>query len=1284
MAAKDGVLIETISKQVFEDMNKLIVQLTQQIQLTEQLSVQFKKIVLPSQTAKAAQATGAALKETTRYITNYDKSLRKLNTAEIALAEAMSKTGRAIARVRVETQQQNKLNKESAIITSRLSTLYQKEEVRLTRLSRKYADLALKKQLNGKLSKKEELELRRTKRALDKKYNALKKVDAAMGRHSRNVGNYTRRMRGLASSLMGAFGVVGGVYAFAAVLRSSLKTVREYEKANATLAAVLQLEKKEMTDLTDESIRLGASTVKSAVEVVGLQVAYARLGFSMEEIIALTEATIEGSIALNAELDQTALLAGAMVNSFDEFSALDAPIIMDILSKSTARSALNFSKLAVALPIVGGAANALNVPFTEVVATLGKLADAGIETSTASTALRNIFIESAKRGIDYREALDKIRTSTNKLKTANEIFGKRAAISAVTISKNTEAVDLLDVALQNAAGTAADMAAKELDTLDGSIKLLDSAWKGLIITEAEQGGVVDGLKKGLKNLAENLEEVVSWIWFGVKAWVAYKVVLFAASLQARAAAISVSLAASAATASAGAATIAATAWARLTAVMKANALGIAIVGITLLVGWLNKANASTGLLVGNLSKWSDELLLTTQKNVSLNKVLSEQSDRYDTLIGITERSAKEQAELDEIILLLTRHVPDAASEFDEYGKVLEVNTDKVRAFTAAQADLAFSQANRDMNEAKATLVGLREERDNHVKLLKEEEDAYIKGHGTFRKTGDLYEKITTKIGKGGRVIETVKDATTEQTIAVKANRVEVDRLIASTLKTIETSKETLRLLAFEKLSREEKLALQKKDREENTKQTNTLADLRIELKDLKVAREKLDVADKEGIKTSNAAIKAKQKEIDAIVGTNKSYKALKVIVKNSIADYERYIKKLKETQTQTVVTAEEFARLGEQIKGFQGLIDELNGSFEILDDTFKDLDFEDVFPTFDDPDDIDFGEIDLEDLELQMDSWGESAEDAEERLLGLRTALSAIEDVAGGLISSGTLDALWDGFEDGTLSAKEALVALGHLAMDVIREIERVNKEALAERLSDLQLEKEVQLKMVGDNELAQDEIKERFAIKEKRAKEESLKDTKTAATIAAGINAALAITRVFATLGPPANFIVAGVVAGLTAYQIGNIQSAKVPAFEQGTRNAPGGTALVNERRNEVIVSPGGEISRPQGRNQLVHLEKGSHVYRSESEFDRELGGLLGGHGINSFGVGSQTSPSVTVKGNSLTKEDMTGAFKAALKGRATNHVTIDKNGIGTYSVSQMNKTNRLNNRVTFKGKSV
>ena len=98
-----------------------------------------------------------------------------------------------------------------------------------------------------------------------------------------------------------------------------------------------------------------------------LQIAYARLGFTQNEIINLTEGTIAGSIALNAELDETANLTGAIVRTFDDLKTTDAARIQDVLAAATQKSALNFEKLQTSLPIVAGAANAVGIPFTKLV-----------------------------------------------------------------------------------------------------------------------------------------------------------------------------------------------------------------------------------------------------------------------------------------------------------------------------------------------------------------------------------------------------------------------------------------------------------------------------------------------------------------------------------------------------------------------------------------------------------------------------------------------------------------------------------------------------------------------------------------------------------------------------------------------------------------------------------------------------------------------------------------------------------------------------------------------------
>src|SRR6056297_2022159 len=248
---------------------------------------------------------------------------------------------------------------------------------------------------------------------------SMKQASISMNRFNHKINTmFAKIRRGL-----GTLGLVAGFALIASAVRNAINTFADFEQANAGLAAVMNVTVEQNKRLADDAKRLGAITAKSATEVVGLQEAYARLGFAQSDILNLTESTISGSVAMQAELDQTAELVGAMVKSFDDFESVNAPEIIDRLTKSTQTSALNFEKLQTSLPIVAGAANAAEVPFTKLLASLGKLADAGIDASSSSTALRNIFLEAAKRGVPYQTLLDKVANSTDQLATANELFG---------------------------------------------------------------------------------------------------------------------------------------------------------------------------------------------------------------------------------------------------------------------------------------------------------------------------------------------------------------------------------------------------------------------------------------------------------------------------------------------------------------------------------------------------------------------------------------------------------------------------------------------------------------------------------------------------------------------------------------------------------------------------------------------------------------------------------------------------------------------------------------------
>jgi hypothetical protein len=436
------------------------------VKSAQQTKIAIDKITLSQQKLKSQSKTNSQ-----EYIRN-EAELKKLKSAY--------------------TQQKNAINA--------LQTPYAKLSKELQIARAKAKDLAAQYGINDSRTKA----MTNSVQKLDTK---LKGIDNSVGQNQRSVGKYSDALKGIGARFLGVTAVIFG---FIRVLKDAFGIVTEFEKKNAELNAILQKNSEETKALRDNAEELGATTAKTATEVTNLQIAFARLGFTQEEILNLTEATINGSVAMNSGLSETANLVGAVVKSMDALSSTDAPMIIDTMALATAKSALNFEKLNTALPVVLGAANALNIPFTKVVATLGKLSDSGIEASTSATALRNIYIESAKRGIDYEDALLKISQSTNKLTTANEIFGKRAAVSALIIANNTEKLDELDKALQKAKGTAKEMAEKQLDTLSGKTTLLTSAWQGFILSiENGEGTFAKAIKSmivGITSLLENLKE----------------------------------------------------------------------------------------------------------------------------------------------------------------------------------------------------------------------------------------------------------------------------------------------------------------------------------------------------------------------------------------------------------------------------------------------------------------------------------------------------------------------------------------------------------------------------------------------------------------------------------------------------------------------------------------------------------------------------------------------------------------------------------------------------------
>lgn len=315
---------------------------------------------------------------------------------------------------------------------------------------------------------------------------AIRKADQAAGSFHTSIGKYPKVM-GAAIGKMVA--MAGGFMLLIKGIKNAFNTIKDFEKAMDKLQAVTKATDEEINLLRGDALRLGSSTSKTASEVAELQTEFAKLGFTTKEIRDVTEATIELSIAAGSDLAQSAIVAGATIRGFG-LDTSKTQRVVDVMAKSFSSSALDINKFQTAMATVAPVASSSNISLERTTATLGKLNDAGLDASTSGTGLRNVYLELSKQGITLDKALDKIENSTDKNKTAMELFGKRGATVGIIMANTRDEIDELTKSLENSEGAAKEMAATMEDNLQGDINKLSSAWEGLVLSMDSGGGVI--------------------------------------------------------------------------------------------------------------------------------------------------------------------------------------------------------------------------------------------------------------------------------------------------------------------------------------------------------------------------------------------------------------------------------------------------------------------------------------------------------------------------------------------------------------------------------------------------------------------------------------------------------------------------------------------------------------------------------------------------------------------------------------------------------------------------
>lgn len=196
--------------------------------------------------------------------------------------------------------------------------------------------------------------------------------------------------------------------------------------------------------------------------------------------------------------------------------------------------------------------------------------------------------------------------------------------------------------------------------------------------------------------------------------------------------------------------------------------------------------------------------------------------------------------------------------------------------------------------------------------------------------------------------------------------------------------------------------------------------------------------------------------------------------------------------------------------------------------------------------------------------------------------------------------------------ASDGLNAINDLASTIFdAKIERIEAEQDANTEAG-EAEQERITELVDKNVITEEEgeARKRAAADRTQKKEEELEKKKQqlkykqavwdkANQLAqAGINTAMSITQTAAQLGFPAAIPFIAIAGAMGAIQIATILATPIPKYAKGTKDHPGGLAIVGDGGRQEVVSYGGNMFLTPDTPTLIDMPKGAEVFPDAEKF--------------------------------------------------------------------------------------
>lgn len=434
--------------------------------------------------------------------TGLDKALKSVNTSIRTTQSALKDVNRLLKLDPSNTEllaQKQKLLKDAIGAT--------KEKLDALKVAQEQAKQQLE---NGELGQDKydalqreiietEEELRRLQQEAATTSTTLSKIDVA-GQKMESVGN---SIAGAGKKMMGVTTVIGGV-GIAAV-----KTAADFDSAMSQVAAVSGATGDDFDALRDKAREMGAKTKFSATEAAEAMNYMAMAGWKTGDMLDGIEGVMNLAAASGEDLATTSDIVTDALTAFG-LTAKDSGHFADILAAASSNANTNVSMMGETFKYCAPIAGALGFSAEDTAEAIGLMANAGIKSTQAGTALRTIMnnlsgdikisgkaigdvtiattnADGSMRSLsdilgDCRTAFGSL-TESEKAQTAESLVGKNAMSGFLALMNAAPAdVDKLSGAIANCDGVSEKMATTMQDNLAGQLTILKSQLQELAIS----------------------------------------------------------------------------------------------------------------------------------------------------------------------------------------------------------------------------------------------------------------------------------------------------------------------------------------------------------------------------------------------------------------------------------------------------------------------------------------------------------------------------------------------------------------------------------------------------------------------------------------------------------------------------------------------------------------------------------------------------------------------------------------------------------------------------------